>query len=202
MRFVTTAIALSAVVLSADAGNVTCSTWTLLSPTAFLLCHFTPSIYSAVEHDVVRAVEAVADRVKALIEFDISIHPITLAYDYVTTAEQEGVNAANSQLKEAGSNFTQATIGFGKQATSIGLSIYQLSTWSDINYCLASQAVTASAGSFSNLKAVGSGSNSKVGTSRKKRATPISASTAAQIVQTCVTEHFQQPLQLKAAGDY
>ncbi|MCJ1341613.1 hypothetical protein MMC09_006909 [Bachmanniomyces sp. S44760] len=118
--------------------ELTCLQVGFFSPAAGLLCHFKHKTYNAVENATVNAVTAAGHALKDVAVFDITHHPLVIAYDYGSTAVTNGLGQANSQLKGQALDEVNVGLGFGKEVANMAVSVYEITHWGDLAMCIMS----------------------------------------------------------------
>ena len=173
-------LALGAADVKAD---LSCLEWVPISPIVGLICHFAPKTYNAAEEATVKAVEDAATSVKALAKFDLTHNPATLTYNYIETTANNGSAAANAALGASLKDYSDVTIGFGKESVNQGVQIYNLLDWSDVSLCLVSGAAKLP---------------SLVPTQQRRRAAPIAGLEV--MAKGCLKDKLNKPLPFDIKG--
>lgn len=163
-----------------------CLGWGLISPAVGIFCYFTTGSEEekAAEKKVLDAAEnlalAAASDLKALVKFDLTHNPGTVAFNYVRTASQDGISAANAGLRKTGKDFIDVTVGFTKETANQGIQLYNLLEWQDVNLCIIS--------GVTNL------TTQLPQTSRKIRRAPqsLNQQDASDLATKCIKEKFKK----------
>lgn len=136
MQFLKTFFVLLGLLLSQTVADLTCLKWDLLFKPIGLICHFKPEVYTKLADTVDAAINSTYTAVEDLIHFDLTHNPATVSYNYVQNTIAGGLPLANAGLANITHDFTQVSIGFGKDAINAGVQIYNLIDWSDVTLCM------------------------------------------------------------------
>ncbi|KAL8964210.1 MAG: hypothetical protein Q9183_004615 [Haloplaca sp. 2 TL-2023] len=171
-----------------------CLGWGLINPVVGVICHFKPkafeSAYSTVATDVeavkdssINAVESAVQSVKDLVKFDLTHNPAYVAYNFLSTTNEEGIAAGGQTVEQAIQDFGHVTIGLGRESYNqveqleevakmvAPVQILALEAWDDVSLCI--------------IKGAASLARQSLRTSRK-RATEPAQNDAVTMAQKCL----------------
>ena len=206
--------------LRAVCAEVSCLAIAWWSPIGGLICYLIPEEFNEAETAVVQQVNTTIHQAENAVDFTLHNNPVTLAYDYLSTANQQGLTAANNQLEQKAYNISQVTLGFAKETLSQTLTIVQLASFGTIVDCIEYQAVSqgisaayrsagGADGTSNGTSFMGNSSGTTqdaqpiyqtYGTSRRRSLQSVTDQ-GSQIVRQCIAQHFQKPLILKPTSN-
>ena len=124
--------------VSADVSCLTIAWW---SPIGGLICYLIPEQFNEAETAVAQQINTTVHQAKNAADFTLHNNPFTLGYDYLSTANSQGLHAANTQFEQKARNISQVTLGFAKESVSQALTIVELASFGMIVECIEFQAV-------------------------------------------------------------
>ena len=124
--------------VSADVSCLTIAWW---SPIGGLICYLIPEQFNEAETAVAQQINTTVHQAKNAADFTLHNNPFTLGFDYLSTANSQGLNAANTQFEQKAYNISQVTLGFAKETVSQALTIVELASFGMIVDCIEFQAV-------------------------------------------------------------
>lgn len=124
--------------VSADVSCLTIAWW---SPIGGLICYLIPEQFNEAETAVAQQINTTVHQAKNAADFTLHNNPFTLGFDYLSTANSQGLNAANTQFEQKAHNISQVTLGFAKESVSQALTIVELASFGMIVDCIEYQAV-------------------------------------------------------------
>ncbi|KAL9600218.1 MAG: hypothetical protein Q9219_003361 [cf. Caloplaca sp. 3 TL-2023] len=156
-----------------------CLGWGLINPIVGLVCHFKPDAFHKAQNKAqdasVAAVEAAAQSVKHLVQFDLTHNPAYITYNFLSQTRQGGIDQGLQALHNSTRDIAEVTVGFSKETGNQVIKIFEVAYWHDISFCLirgASQLAKETA------------------TGRKRAGVPAAAD-AAKMAQGCLSEKLK-----------
>ncbi|KAL8832883.1 MAG: hypothetical protein Q9170_004703 [Blastenia crenularia] len=157
--------------------ELVCLGWGLISPIFGLVCHFKPNVFHAAENNTLAAVNETIHKAEALLQFDLSIHPAYVAYNFYSHTSQGGLAEGVDGLTNTTSQVGKVTIGFAKESANQLVQLYDLTHWRDVSYCL--------------IRGAGHLATQAVQTARKRAGVP-SEGDAVRMAQSSVSEKLKR----------